>query len=95
MSHIDIKPLLLAIEHYKLMDSWRDGLFTHTKATRNERAQELLTRAQQKYVYMMSSYENDGTEQYEKYAVDRALGLQPRPAHTSIRNKIRRKGLMK
>ena len=73
---IDLAPLRRAITRKNLMQVWRNDLH-HTDSA--HRAKEKALQARHDYTRMMRSKSNDGSDQYQHWAISKALDLPCKP----------------
>ena len=79
MSQVDIEPLMLLVEEYKLMELWGDTLYEMPAEERKRVAETRLAKCITKFKGLMESPSNNGLPRYQKWAVHKALGLPFRP----------------
>ena len=76
----DLEHLRKAIRENHMMESWKDSLFEKTEEEQIQRARKRALEARDTFLRIMNSTKNDGTLEYQQWAIRTALGL-PTRAH--------------
>jgi hypothetical protein len=72
----NIEWLRIAIRENNLMDYWQDGPFVKTPEEGKAHAKEMAIQARDAFIRMMNSPKNDGSLDYQQWAIAKALGLR-------------------
>ncbi len=75
MNNISLKPLYEAIEKHHMIDAWRGSVMSAYESP-EEHADKKLVAAKQSFTRMMLSSKNDGSNDYQLWAINTALGLK-------------------
>lgn len=84
MKNIDYEKFERLIEKHDLYNKWGDGLFVTTDKERMERIDKKFSEAKKAYEIMMKSPKNNGTNRYQQWALERALGITPNKARCQL-----------
>lgn len=80
---LDLDPLRNAIRHYGMMGIWGDSIQELSADERRARAQARALEARDVYIRLMRSARNDGTDDYQGWAIKKALGLRASKGYTA------------
>lgn len=75
MKNIDLAPLYEAIEKHHIIDAWRGSVLSAFDSP-EEHANKKLVAAKQSFTRMMMSSKNNGSTDYQLWAINTALGLK-------------------
>lgn len=79
---VDLEPLRVAIRKNKLMKQWQPKKSQKSVVEKKEVARKRALEARDGYIRIMTSDKNDGSKDYQLWALRKALGL---PADTKAR----------
>jgi len=80
---VDLEPLRQAIRQYKMMEVWRDGLFVRNEEQGRQRAIAKALEAKEMYTNLMCSKKNEGSYDFQLWAIKKTLGLRVRRGYTA------------
>jgi hypothetical protein len=72
----NVEWLRIAIRENKMMELWQDGPFVRTPEEGKAHAKEMAIRARDNFLRMMNSPKNDGSLDYQQWAIAKALSLR-------------------
>ena len=84
-SNVNLRPLWKEIRQRDLMQFWADGLFVKSEEEGSERAKRRAAEVETAYVRIMSSQKNDGSFNYQQWALGKALGVDINGTKTGYR----------
>ena len=76
-----MRRLDISIKDNKMMESWGEGLFVKNDEEKRQKAEVTAKKVKMNFVRMMQSPKNNGTETYEFWAINSALGLTAKAGH--------------
>ena len=80
---IDLEPLRVEIRKRKLMKLWGETLDQKCGVERKIEAQNKALEAKDTYIRIMNSAKNDGSADYQEWAIRKALGLLKQHGYTA------------
>ncbi len=80
---VDLEPLRWAIRQYKMMEIWGDSITEISADERRERSRSRALDARDSYVKLMQSPRNNGSAEYQFWAIKKSLGLRTSSRHTA------------
>jgi replicative DNA helicase len=83
MNEVDLNPLRRSIRAHNMMEIWADSIVNLSVDERRERAKSRALRAKVEYLQIMRSERNDGSQDFQAWAIKKVLGLRTRGGHTA------------